>query len=293
MSLIHKIFDAHSHVHLDEYSLMNYVKSHLMANITRGIIMIDPYINEIKCSTKKHHSIIRQNKKGQEAICVECQKPVAQNSNFYRQYNLKLLQCTQSLKEQGFTPFPFITTIANTYAINNEVDFFLNSNLPFYGIKIYTGTSADVLNKCTFNSDYPLIIHTGLWENQFPKTMLQFCDRYRGPILIAHFAMFDLSFIKELKNKPNIYFDTSPAICAYQRYVINKNNGGFINSDGIEYIEDMYYKLIDLVGLDKIIWGSDYPIGNVSGELKIVQGLNINDIAKQALLYGNAMRFLE
>lgn len=292
MSIIHNIFDAHSHIHLDELSLVNYAKSHLMADITSGIIMIDPYINEIKCGKKKHHSIIRQHHMYQEALCVECKMSIAQDSNFYRQYNHKLLQCTQVLKEQGFTPFPFITTIANTYAINSEVDYFLKLDKPFYGIKIYTGTSADVLNNCTFNSDYPLIIHTGLWENQFPKTMLQFCERYNGPILIAHFAMFDISFIKQLKNRPNIYFDTSPAICAYQRYLIKKNNGGFIDSNGIEYVEDMYYKLIDLVGVDKIIWGSDYPIGDVSRELKIVQELNIENADKQALLSINAMRFL-
>lgn len=54
----------------------------------------------------------------------------------------------------------------------------------------------------------------------------------------------------------------------------------------------MYYKLIDLVGVDKIIWGSDYPIGDVYRELKIVQELNIENADKQALLSINAMRFL-
>lgn len=291
-----QIFDAHSHiVNVDKSSLQfhDYVDAHIKANVKSGIIMIHPYLEEIKCQkNRKHHPIIKVVDQKQEAFCSECGTLICRNKNFYRRYNAILLDSIPQIKEMGFVPFPFVTCISDSYAINDEVEFFEKQKSNFYGIKIYTGTSSNTLNNCSFNSNYPLIIHTGLWENQFPMSMLHFIERYDGPVLIAHFAMFDVDFIKRIKDKTNVYFDTCPAICAYNRYFIEKRNVGFVNFDGICNIEDLYYKLIDIVGIKKVIWGTDYPIGNVQDEINVVERLSLCESEKADLLYNNAMHFL-
>ena len=296
MNKIGQIFDAHSHIINVNKALLqykDYVDTHIKSNVNSGIIMIHPYIEEIKCKqNRKHHPIIKAVNQKQEAFCSECGTLVKREKSFYRRYNSLLLEYTPIIMETGFIPFPFITCISDSYSINDEVEYFENINKSFYGIKIYTGTSSNILNNCSFNSHYPLIIHTGLWENQFPMSMLHFIEKYEGPVLIAHFAMFDVDFIKRIKDKSNVYFDTCPATCAYNRYFIEKRNGGFINCDGIRQIEDLYYKLIDLVGIKKVIWGTDYPFGNVQDEINIVDRLLLCKAEKKDLLYSNAMRFL-
>src|SRR5262249_30228244 len=69
----------------------------------------------------------------------------------------------------------------------------------------------------------------------------------------------------------NVYFDIS---------------GGEANSGWIECA-------VDLVGADRILFGSDLPIRTLSSQLAKVLGARISDEAKEKIVYQNAAGILE
>jgi predicted TIM-barrel fold metal-dependent hydrolase len=69
----------------------------------------------------------------------------------------------------------------------------------------------------------------------------------------------------------NVYFDVS---------------GGEANSGGIE-------RAVDLVGADRVLFGSDLPLRSMSSQLSKVLGARIPDDAKEKILYRNAAGILE
>ena len=56
------------------------------------------------------------------------------------------------------------------------------------------------------------------------------------------------------------------------------------------YTPDIYKHVIDLIGADKILFGSDYPLMSPSKVLNQIYPLGLSDEAKELILHGNAER---
>ena len=79
----------------------------------------------------------------------------------------------------------------------------------------------------------------------------------------------------------------------YERYIKNGHKGGFFDKSNISKVEDLYYEIIDKLGVDKLLWGSDFPFANISEELSVINNLNLSKEEKQKILYTNACEFVD
>ena len=59
------------------------------------------------------------------------------------------------------------------------------------------------------------------------------------------------------------------------------------------YTSQIYNQVIQLVGADKILFGSDYPLIAQSRYLKEINSLDLPEAAKNLILSGNAQRLLD
>lgn len=291
--MIYKIFDAHIHMNVNSIDGVNaFLELQHKFGVSEGIVMIDPFLKEFKCPNGENHYVCIRPKsnKNDELYCTICQKKIGSAENIFRESNIQLIKKIEELNTLHQTSYyPFITVGASSRMIVEESTYFdEHFNDGYFGLKIYTGLSFEILNRVSYNSKKPLLIHTALrYENQHPRNMLNFLLDYEGPVLMAHFARFDRETIKILKRKKNIYFDTSPASLLFDTFYKKKQG-----NDGIYNKEDIYYRAIDLIGTDKLIWGSDFPFGKMEEELYLLENITLTSEERMNICYNNAKRFL-
>jgi predicted TIM-barrel fold metal-dependent hydrolase len=58
------------------------------------------------------------------------------------------------------------------------------------------------------------------------------------------------------------------------------------------YDDRIYRTAIDLVGVDKILWGSDFPLTSQANAIELTRAVNLGENELAALLGGNAARLL-
>lgn len=255
--------------------------------IVNCIISIDPFVSQLKSKCEGHYSQFINHVDGVAVKCVDCNEILYVGTDPYRQYNLELIQKNAGTKARIFL-MPAITV-----AINDELDYY-NDNFKnkYHGIKLYTGTTGISLNEIgRINSNLPLLIHTGIQPNQHPKNMLQFISHYDGNICLAHFCRFYEDALKLVKTSDNLFIDISPANYMFERYIKQKHSGGLFDKS-FNSAEEMVYRLIDLVGIDKILWGSDYPFSDCGKEIQIFNRLKLSPEEKKQIMYKNAKKFL-
>lgn len=282
-----EIFDAHLHLRLD--NLEEFLTELKNNNITSGIVMIDPFIKELKCKVNDKHYVNIRTLGNHKIYCNVCNNILGDADNIYRKYNIKLVETILHINQINGTNFtPFITSVSSKSMLESEEQYFTN-NYPKlkFGIKIYTGLSYDILDNVEFNSKRPLLIHSGSFENQKASNMIKFILNYDGPVTIAHFARFDLESISKLKQKKNVFFDTSGATLLYD--VCYKNNA---KNNSIYKPTDMFHIALKEIGIDRLIWGSDFPFSNINAELNLLNQIKLTKKNRQKILHNNAIKFL-
>lgn len=290
-NVVQKIFDAHSHCSNNKKSILDFFSSHINNNIFTGIVMINPFVEEIKChKDKSHYLCIKSISKDNDMLyCTNCNKTYGAANTIFRDYNANLIEQVNIFNAKYNTKFyPFLNVASSQRMMIDEFNFFKDEyKKKFWGIKIYTGLSYNILDEIdSLDLTCPLIIHTAMrYGNQQPKNMLRFLLKYKGPILLAHFARFDLQTIQILKNKNNIFYDSSPATLLYETFYANEKSS-------FSCVEELYYKIFDLVGCNKVLWGSDFPFGNIRQELTILNQLNISNSERNLIAWENSKRFL-
>lgn len=283
-------FDAHSHISIENpEEAQKYTNEHIKHNIRNSIVMVDPFLKSIKCpSDERHYVCIKPSTQTQDELyCTVCKRNVQKPQNIYRQANISLINNISSINETNKTQFlPFITSAVSQNMLKNEFDFF-NSNFSgkFFGIKIYTGLSYDVLNNVRFNSNMPLLIHTAIkYYNQHPENMIGFILNYDGPVILAHFAHLEKNSIKKLLQKENVYFDCSPANLMYNTFYKNRLDSS------IKKPEDLYYSALDIIGSKRLLWGTDSPFGNVGQEIDLLRKVQLTKSEYNDIVFNNAMK---
>ena len=288
-----EIIDAHFHFGdkiYDESLFLQYLYNSSQVfqknNISKAITMITPMCKDRICSFDSNHLTFEHENNGSyELECVECNRIIKRkNIPFYRDANLQLLSAAKS--DERIIPF-FTTSVLKPDQIIKELDW-ITSNFPkkVKGIKIYTGNSDVQLNSILPFSDLPLIIHTGIYPNQDLKSMIKFITKYNGPIQLAHFGRFDEKSIRQFTQFDNIYFDCSPA-----KYLFENKSRKLFKHD-FQRVEELFYYMFDMVGIDKVVFGSDYPYGNIEEEIGVINSLKISEFEKQSILSKNIERFL-
>ena len=124
----------------------------------------------------------------------------------------------------------------------------------------------------------PIYFHIGDWRPQYrfseAKKLLKVLEMFpKLEVVAAHLGghrAFEEA--KMLAGHPNVWYDTSSALWAMTP----------------EYARE----LIRLLGTDRVMFGTDYPVKNPATELELFSRLSLTESQREDILYYNAIRFL-
>lgn len=123
----------------------------------------------------------------------------------------------------------------------------------------------------------PVVVHCGRWkEIASYEYALELAKIYPGlKIILAHLG----------GDQPGLYLE-----CAKEVKKINSKNIYL----GTESVREFYFvnKVVETVGADKVIFGSDYNLGLPKMYIPIVESLKIPDSEKELIFSGNILRIL-
>ncbi len=121
----------------------------------------------------------------------------------------------------------------------------------------------------------PILMHTGDHRYDFsnPNRLAPVLDIFKGLTVIgAHFGGWSVwdDAIEKLADKPNLYVDCSSSFTFMEK--------------------DFAIKLIKSYGANRVLFGSDYPIGSPKKEVELFMGLGLTEDENRQILSENAIK---
>ena len=121
----------------------------------------------------------------------------------------------------------------------------------------------------------PILMHTGdsRYDNSNPNRLLPVLDIYTDLVIVgAHFGGWSIweDASKLLCGTPNLYVDCSSSF-------------NWLSDEKIREIIDRY-------GADRVLYGTDYPMGSPCSEIERFLSLGLGDGEKRLILSGNAKK---
>lgn len=197
----------------------------------------------------------------------------------------------------------------------------LAENKLIAGLKIYPGyqnfkLSDDRVNEvCQIAKDYtlPIAIHTGALHHccreYKDKSIMHLCGykdcplearkSYASPELLADIAKNhpDVNFIACHMSNP--FFKDMRKVLKSRDNIFTDMSGQFLSSsheDTTEYKEEIkkeMEKTISECGIEKLLFGTDFPIQSYKDSVELIESLSISTDDKDQIYYKNAKRFLK
>ena len=128
-----------------------------------------------------------------------------------------------------------------------------------------------------FENKKPVVVHCGRWkEIASYEYALELSKIYPGlKIILAHLG----------GDQPGLYLE-----CAKEVKKLNSENIYL----GTESVREFHFvgNVVNTVGADKVIFGSDYNLGLPKMYIPVVESLNIPDPDKELIFSGNLLRIL-
>lgn len=213
------------------------------------------------------------------AYCTQCNKIIYEGKDPIRKYNIELIDIC---KDSNSMP-NLLLTLSNT-TINEEILFY-EKNYPnlFLGYKIHQTTNMRSINEIIkVDSLRPILIHCDSHEYDSIENAIEFSKRYKGNIILAHSYLLTNSNL--ISNCNNIYFD----ICPTDNFKQNKEN--INHNHNYDLYSNMFKAAINYLPEDKLLFGTDWPYGNVEKNIKEIEKSNIKPKTKQKILSLNAKK---
>lgn len=128
-----------------------------------------------------------------------------------------------------------------------------------------------------FAGKLPLLLHTGDYRYEFsnPDNLLRFLDKVPDATVIgAHFGGWSVldEAVEKLAGIPNLYVD-----CSSSFYYMDKEKA---------------VKVIESFGVEKVLFGSDYPMWNPGREMEFLRSLGLSAEDERKILWDNGCRLL-
>ena len=168
--------------------------------------------------------------------------------------------------------------------IQGDFDYLIELGLK--GVKLHPDFQLFALNeKRAFeigevinNGDVPVLIHCGDFRYNYsnPKQLKPFLERFPDLTVIgAHFAGWSVwqKATKELAGMPNLYVDLSSSL--------------------YDLTPETAVSLIHAYGVDRVLWGTDYPMWDSVSEMEYFNRLDLSDDERSKILYDNAFKLLK
>ncbi|MCL6450440.1 MAG: amidohydrolase family protein [Acetobacteraceae bacterium] len=152
----------------------------------------------------------------------------------------------------------------------------------FMGLKLHPGIHGffanaavvDPLLRAAQRLDVPVYVHSGTPPHSLPLQIADLAERFPGcAIIMGHMGLYPSLWIDALRaaeKAPNVFLETS---CMPVYRVIER--------------------AVELVGADRVIFGSDEPYGLMAAELSKIRGLRVSEREKDFILGGTLMGLLQ
>lgn len=132
----------------------------------------------------------------------------------------------------------------------------------------------EIINK----GDVPVLIHCGDFRYNFsnPDQLKPFLDKFPDMTVIgAHFAGWSVwqEATEKLAGTPNLFVDISSSL-----YALSPQEAK---------------RLIYAYGVDKVLWGTDYPMWESESEMEFFRKIGLTEEEESKILYENAAKLLK
>ena len=243
-------------------------------------------LNNCHCKHSNRHRVgILEENASLVIRCKTCGKTLLTSTvDALRDYNIALIQMTRPYRKK-IKPLLYIALCKAT--IQAEIDFF-EKNFPheFVGFKLHPWNDQVSVADFKLHTTKPILIHTGVRDLESAKNAAIFAkNNPELKVVIAHAAALDEEVLKEIAQLDNAYIDCCPSSFLYE----TKSTSLFSPQD-ILTPEDIYYKALDFLPSNKILFGTDSPWGNSKQELAVVSRLQVPADVKEEILYQNAIK---
>ena len=127
-------------------------------------------------------------------------------------------------------------------------------------------------------SDVPVLIHCGDFRYNYsnPKQLKPFLEKFPNLTVIgAHFAGWSMweDACEKLAGTPNLYVDISSSL--------------------YNLTPETAHDLIHAYGVDKVLWGTDYPMWDSVSEMEYFDKIDLTKKERNKILYENAAKLLK
>ena len=168
----------------------------------------------------------------------------------------------------------------STAELDRQIAYALDNNLK--GVKLHPDFQQFNIDSKKAQSLYaalegvlPILFHVGDEQRDYshPRRLIKVLKRYpKLQAIAAHLGGYtkwdEAACYAEVRN---CYYDCSSALCFMDR--------------------DKGAKLIEFLGVDKVMFGSDYPMSNAAKEIEILLSLGLDNVSLEKIFYTNANRF--
>lgn len=210
---------------------------------------------------------------------------VATNPNQVQKVNDSIAALAQKSREEGYQAVGFAGIHQDFPDFEAEIT--RVEALGLRGVKIHPDIqSVDIddprmIKLCSIiEGRMPLYLHMGDNRPQYryseAKKLVKILDMFpRLEVVAAHLGGYQAwdEAEKHLAGRPNVWYDTSSALWA-------------MTTERAEH-------MIKILGSDRVMFGTDYPVKSTKDELERFFKINLTDQQRSDILYNNAARFLK
>jgi predicted TIM-barrel fold metal-dependent hydrolase len=195
-------------------------------------------------------------------------------------YQAKTLAAITEKYPDRFFPLLLINPILSTDFLKDLArEYILNG--PIIGTKYHVAMEADDERADPFydfleEHDIPLLFHAWyktVQKETFesdPKNIAAMAKKHpRLRILMAHLTGVGIRGLYDIKEYPNILLDTC----------------------GSQPEEGYLQRAVEILGADRVLYGSDYPVRAFSTQLARIDSVEMSTETKEKILYKNALHF--
>lgn len=261
----------------------------LNSEITSGV---NNNLNSCNCSNPKRHrvGIFEESDKFEDSEklvlrCKTCGKIILKSSvDPLRNYNIALMNLTKPYRAK-MRPLIYLSLCKST--IQAEIDFFENAyGNEFAGFKLHPWNDQVSVDSFRVHTNKPILIHTGMRSLESGANAISFAENNPNvKIVIAHAGALDETCLRKIAVLKNVFVDCCPST-----FMFKAKYSSLFYPEEIKAPEDIYYKVLNFVPSNKILFGSDSPWGNSKDELTVISRLQISESIREQILYKNAVR---
>jgi uncharacterized protein len=160
------------------------------------------------------------------------------------------------------------------------------------GFSPLDGKLAELYKSCN-EAAFPVVFHCGRVANMRLNEYSDFdmikplIEKYPAiPFVLTHMADGNVNdVVNTARNHGNVSFDTSIVITGYPP-IMETNDASWLDDDEVSGI-------IDSIGAEKVIFGSDYPWGSPSHDIARFMAIKLEEKQKQLIFSENAVRIFK